>query len=610
MNILYTKFRQTFTCLAVIIVLAACITVSVQAQSFGRVMGFENNMVRINWGTNDGLVQGILLNVFQEVAIYHPVTRERFGSSESIVGTIEVAECFPDYSFARIVDSTEQIRIGNIVRISFDSPDFSSDEGEAEKGTIINVNNRLVKFNMGRFDGVENNLIFDVFRYLGPSRHPVTGEQVEPENLYIGKVVVMSVEDKEALAQIITQEREITTGDHVLLSAQQESDLEIMPRQQQAAVQAATPEVQQEEPQKLPETISPPDNVVGTVTRVADRDIFFIWRGDYDFSAGRVFGVFRKEELRHPETNRVIGNPLILLGKISLVESIGEVGRGAVLSSDADILPQDLIGLTEGETVQSGQVVTPANAEEVYQARRSDLLEQAQDLTEQVQQIQGEMTVLRSTLDRLDRIDRELSAQKALTNSMNQSLEEIKMLLRGEGFPVESAELIPSRANVERIEMPGSESNVLRLKYTDDIAVKLELIDKTLLVSLDVDSLGRTRMVSSMPTEAARPGIPADTTHVPPDTITGTGLIETVGEEEAAGKPFYSNWIFLSVVILILIGAAGALYFLLVLKKKKTGAPEGDEEEGGEIEDVDEDEFGGEGFGEEEEEIESFDEEL
>ncbi len=568
-------------------------------------MGFDDGKVRISWGTNDGIVQGILLNVLKETAIYHPVTREQFGTSESIIGSIEVTECYADYSFGRVIESSEQINIGHIIRISFDESSTGLEAYEEDKGTIIEINNKLIKFNMGNWDGVEDNLIFDVFRAIGTSRHPVTGENVEPRNLYIGRIMVMNVNETESLAQVISQEREIQIGDRVILSLQQAGDLEISTgREEPLTVEQYG--LSEAETGVMPEQLSEIDNIVGTVTRISDRDIFFLWRGDYDFPSGRVFGIYRREELRHPESKTIIGNPLVLLGRVSLIESIGEIGRGNVLSTDADILPQDLIGLTEGETVQSGQVITPGNAEQVFRTQKSDLLEHAQELTDQVQHIQGEMVILRTALDRLDRIDRELSAQKAVTQSMNSTLEEIKMLLRGEGFPVESSNLVPSRASIDRIEMPGSETNVLRLKYTDDIAVKLELMDKTLLVSLDIDSVGKYQMTSRAQERPVAAQVARDTLQAAQDSLSGTGLVETVTDDEGS---FFTNWLFLIIVIVALLGVAGALYFLLVLKKKKSG--DGDEkeddEESGEIEDMEEGEFGEETAAEdEEEEVPSF----
>jgi len=607
------RFKTTYV---LIFLLASAISMpvlrsSVSAQTGGMITGFENGKVRINWGTTDGLVNGIVLNVFKKIDVIHPVTHEKFDTSETGIGKIEITECYPDYSLAKIISASQQFSVGNSVKISFDAGAVSGVLQAAEKGTVTGINNQLVKFNMGRRDGVEEKLIFDVFRVAGPKVHPVTGEVLEARNTYIGKVMVMRVTEEDATAQIIAQEQEIQAGDRVILSPQQTGDLEMMPDTTMGIFAEETAEKPLGLRRQAAE-FSLPDNIIAAVTRISGRDIYFIWRGDYGFPAGRVFGVYRREELRHPETKKLIGKPLILLGKIKLIESIGKLGRGVIITSDAEMLPRDFVGLTEGETVESGQIITPGNAAEVYQAQRSDILQQAQELTVQVQQIQAEMTVLGNALDKLDRIDRELAAQKVLSQKLSESVEEIKMLIRNEGFPVESVALQPSRAAAERIESPGSNANILRLKYTDDIDVKLELVNKTLLVSLDIDSAGALSMRPQIPAQKIPQKAAEDTAQIAKDTVTGTGMLEKVGGEETAGAakiPFYKNWLFLTVFILILFGIAGALYFILVLKKKES-EEETEYEEEAELEDVESDEFLEEEIIPEEEEIDSVDEEV
>ncbi|MFC1477623.1 hypothetical protein ACFL6L_04045 [candidate division KSB1 bacterium] len=605
------KNKIRFRCITVVLallVVAPVITSGLNAQSTGQVIGFEDGMVRINWGTNDGLIQGILLNVFQEVPTIHPVTRERFGTAESIVAQLEAAECFPGYSLAKVLSSTAQIKVGDIIRISFDTPDLETGEGDVEKGTIVNITNQLVKFNLGRRDGVEENLIFDIIRMLGASRHPVTGERIEPRNIYIGKATVVKVNEDDAIAQIITQERDVLIGDRVLLSAQQAGDLEMFPTEtelpvteQQVMDVAGQPEITAQ-----PEAVSGmalPEKVVGTVTRIQDKDVFFIWRGEYDFPAGKVLGIYRQEQIVHPETKIEIDTQLFLIGKINLIESIGVLGRGLLVSSDADILPGDYIGVSEGETIVSGQVVDPEFSGDVYQSQRSDILALAQELTEDIQQVQGEMAIVRTALMRLDRIDRELADQKVVTNAINNTLDEIKMLLRGEGYPIESVDLVPTRASYEMIDAPGSEQNTLRIRYTDDVNVKLEMIDKTVFVSLETDTA--TGVVSLPEREERRPVV-IDTTTRTRDSLK-TATTETVDDE--AGGAFYTQMWFVLTMIVVLIGVAGALFFLLVLKKKKAGsaAADEDEEEAGDEEEGDEDSIEDEDeIIPDEEEIESF----
>ncbi len=584
-----TNIKNTVKLLAMLLFIAFVVAVSfipAFSQQYARITSVENNRVRISWGTRDGMVNGTRLDIYQIVDIKHPVTGEKYGTNEKIVGQVEIVDSSEDHSFARILNSTEQIRIGNIARISFDTGTRDTAiRQEYERGSITSINNKIVQFNMGGSDGVEENLLFDIFRNIGASTHPVTGENIPARDVYIGKLIVTNIKARESTGQIIAQERDIIPGDKVLLSLQQAGDLELY-RQQQPVTEEETPakmpEIRQEvsdQPGMLPESISPPGNIIGTVTRVSDNDVFFIWRGDYGFNAGRIFGIYRRETLRHPETDEVIGNPLILIGKTNLVESIGELGRGRVLSSDADILPQDLIGLTEGETVQSGQIVTPENTEEVFTSQRSDILRQAQELTDQVKDLQAEMTVVRGAISRLDRIDRELSAQRVMTQQLGETLNDIKMILIGEGIPLEGAQLQPSATSIERIESRGTGPNILRIKYTDDIDVNFEVVDKNVLVSLEVDTTGMTRFVTTEKPAEETPSRPVASEPVATDTLATTGedTAETGELVEEGGIP---TWLII-VIIVLAVAALGGGAYLFLIKKKKGGSVEMEEDDSG-----------------------------
>ncbi|MFC1555621.1 hypothetical protein ACFL67_00915 [candidate division KSB1 bacterium] len=601
-----------------ILLLTVLFTGSGIAQEDGRITGFDNGRVRINWGTDQGIQEGIVLNVFREVPIYHPSTREKIGSKESVIGEIEIVESYKDNSVASITQTEKQFIVGDIVRISFVVSDKTSGEDQLEKGTITSLANNLVRFNMGAWDGVEENLLFDVFRYIGPSRHPVTGELVEQKNIYLGRVKVISVENTESTAQIIALEREILAGDRVVLSLQQMSDITMPPEDVEVQPMQQSETETQQPAVRTQESVSTPDNIVGRVTKVSGNDIYFIWRGEYGFPTGKVFGIFRDVELTHPESNVVIGRELIMLGQVRLIESINELGRGMLMSSDADVLPQDIVSLPAGETLQSGQVLSPANTEEVFQAQRSDILAEAQRLTTEVNQLQGEMSFVRTAISRLDRIDRELTEQKNITQSMNETLEEIKYLLTREGIPIESSVLSHSMASVDQMEYPGTDANLLRLKYSDDISVNVKLDNKTLFVSLETDTTLRSQLKAS-PEDFA---VPQDTSSSASSEqiITGSGTeldteagVAEEGVEEEGGSFFTEMW-FLITLAVILLGIAGALFFLLVIKKKKGGgaadtggADEADEDdEGDDFESSDDDDFGDEEIIPDEEEIEAF----
>ncbi len=81
--------------------------------------------------------------------------------------------------------------------VSYDEMVLSGSIVQApERGVITNVDNTLLTFNMGRFDGVERNIYFDIFRDEGVTYHPVTGAPVDPRRTYIGRLVVTDEQDE------------------------------------------------------------------------------------------------------------------------------------------------------------------------------------------------------------------------------------------------------------------------------------------------------------------------------------------------------------------------------------------------------------------------------
>lgn len=615
MIILSSNIRPKITLFVLLISIFFVGLTNIHAQQKGLITFVGNGTVRINWGTLDGLVQGVILNVYREDVRIHPATEEVVGISEKLIGKIEVTSSEPDNSAARVVEFTESIRLGDVVKVSFEeSQGLANISQEIDKGTIQDVNNLIVTFNMGRLDGVEPNLLFDIYRQEGASVHPVTGEPIDPVRFYIGRLQVTNTSDNFSMGQIIERERDVIIGDRVELSNQQAGDIAM---ETQLAAEMPAPVIP--ETTLLPESqqMTFPDNMVGTVTRVSDRDLYFIWRGDYGFPAGRIFGIFRRIEIRHPETGFVIDNPLIQIGTATLRESIGELGRATIATFDDDILPKDLIGLSEGETISSGQVITPENSQQVFEAQRSDILELARELANNTTQLQAEMRMVRADLDRLDRIDRDLAAQKALTQQTFETLNEIKMMLRGEGYSVEGFNLPLSRASVERTEIPGSAIRSLRLNYTDDIKVEFQLKGNNLLVTLDVDSIGNITGMRQTQSVAEQVNIGLDSMQQTEGPIIGPGTsLESGDIEEEASTPFYKSIFGIATMIVVLFGILGALYFFVLKKKSSAGKTGGDDmDSGGGSTD---DDFGGEEMeeGEEieelapdEEEIESFEEE-
>ncbi len=585
------SYSRLLTLVEIAFILMLIVPVSGNAQNNGMITSLGNGIIHMNWGTVDGMESGIVLDVFREENVIHMATGERLGSNEKHIGKIEIIESQQNSSTASTLDYSELFQIGDKLKVSYDEMVLSGSIVQApERGIITNVDNTLLTFNMGRFDGVERNIYFDIFRDEGVTYHPVTGAPVDPRRAYIGRLVVTDVQDEYSIGQMIAQERDIVPGDKVELSLLQPSDLETFSQQrvsepqfdrsQQSSFNVSASE---------PVQVGPPENIVGTVTRVSERDLFFIWRADYEMPVGRVFSIFRRIEIPHPESKGVIvDDPLIQIGTATLRESIGKLGKAFVASADTDILPNDFIGLAEGTIASMEQVITSENAQQVYSSQRRDILEAAQDLTSQVNQLQSEMYIVRNALDKLDRIDRELMSQRELSRRTNESLESIKMMMMNEGFALEGFELPPSQASIERLEYPGSKTNHLRLDYSDDVGVEFQLVGNRLMVTLDVDSTGLMSLAQPSDTVAAQQKA----------MQTGPGVTIESGEEDVEEGSFFTSIFGIITIILVLLAVAGGLYFF-ILKKKMDGGASGDDEEESDDEDLEED-----GIEEETEEVE------
>lgn len=200
------------------------------AQDRGVIISMKNGTVQLNWGTVDGMQEGIVLDVYREEIVTHIATGERLGSNEKFIGKIEITESQSDRSSANTIEYSEPFQMGDILKISYDESVVSGSVMQGiEKGTVTDVDNTVITFNMGRFDGVEQNIYFDIFRDEGLSIHPVTGAPVVPKRIYIGRLVVTDVEDDRSVGQLIARERDILSGDRVELALEQPSDLEAIP---------------------------------------------------------------------------------------------------------------------------------------------------------------------------------------------------------------------------------------------------------------------------------------------------------------------------------------------------------------------------------------------
>ena len=234
-------YRRNLVSFGLAVLLYVTLPSQSNAQDRGVIISMKNGTVQLNWRTVDGMQEGIVLDVYREEIVTHIATGERLGSNEKFIGKIEITESQSDRSSANTIEYSEPFQMGDILKISYDESVVSGSVMQGiEKGTVTDVDNTVITFNMGRFYGVEQNIYFDIFRDEGPSIHPVTGAPVVPKRIYIGRLVVTDVEDDRSVGQLIARERDILSGDRVELALVQPSDLEAIPQQVEPELQADT----------------------------------------------------------------------------------------------------------------------------------------------------------------------------------------------------------------------------------------------------------------------------------------------------------------------------------------------------------------------------------
>ncbi|MFC1555068.1 hypothetical protein ACFL7D_10565, partial [candidate division KSB1 bacterium] len=568
-----------------------------------------NGIVRINWGTNDGITEGVILNVYREDIVYHSATGEQLTSTEKLIGKLEINQTQADYSIASVRMSDQSFRVGDIIKISYD--EMAEDPAvrmSQDMGTIQSIEDLIVTFNLGRQDGVEINQYFDVFRDIGPSAHPVTGIAISAKTIYIGRLIVISVDQNTSKARIAQRERDVNIGDRIELSPLQASDIMMMEETpEEAMMQRELPAEMTTTQSEVTKPLTPPDKIVGTVTRVSGRDIYFLWRSNYGFDVGRVFAIYRRIDIEHPETGIIIDNPLIQVGTATLSESIGKLGKAFISSSDDDIIMNDYLGLSEGEMVSSNQVIGPQNIEQVYNVQRSDILGIAEDLTNQIVQMRTELDGVKETISKISSIEANLAAQRAMNVQNRETLRTIQAMLEG-NYP-EGYSLSESGASMELSEVPLRGTNVVKFEYPKDIDIDFQSLSQIITALMTSEGADLSTIAQSLSSSQQQV---TQMTSQPGDTTLGANTQITSGDDTVEGESGFWGSLFdikmLSIIIGSLAVVAGGLYFLLFMKKKSPSSPVAEEGEDDELVEEDDFEDADEEIIPEDEEIESFEE--
>ncbi|PWB80839.1 MAG: hypothetical protein C3F08_03350 [Candidatus Methylomirabilota bacterium] len=188
----------------------------------GLIIGFEGDLVLIDRGTADGVVQGMELDVFREGEEFkHPLTGEILGRLDKDLGTLRVLHVRERYAEAAIIKKTEKagFKKGDRVRVSmarmivaFPNVEAEGVGGLSVRSTTKELAAALVR--TGRFELIEDRQLRSMLladKELGAT------ELADPKNL-------KQLADKGKI-QVLLLSRLMPSGDGVSLDVQAYSAL-------------------------------------------------------------------------------------------------------------------------------------------------------------------------------------------------------------------------------------------------------------------------------------------------------------------------------------------------------------------------------------------------
>jgi len=566
-------------------------------QSESGIIEIEGNNIYVNWGSNDGIRAGMVFSAYRGIGVSHPTTDEEFEIEKELVGNIKITEVFPEYSIGKMVSKRMEPRVGDYLELIINSGGEEDilflDLVDNKKGLILSIDEGIVNVNVGEDDGIQEGLLFDVVREV-LLKHPVTGEDLERKKYLVGKISVESVKKGISVCDILSGWEDIKVGDEVVLSERQRSDMgiDILRREKE---QIPVSELSEKELEKL---LLQPEELIeqkffGRILKVDSKTntAVFSWEEGFNksiISQGNNLGIYRKERVVHPVTKVEIGVPEILIGEGSFIRIVGNNGELKILNTEANIKKGDVVGLVEE---RPSEMPEPRRTAETTIGRRIDLRKEAEDLTQDIIRIQDDLDRLKAMSNRIGNIEKGIASQKRVTSALKKDISDIKEKL---SIIAESGgvSLIPPQTTMELYGAHPEKAKSFRIRYTDDIDVKFQFQDKTLLVSLDVDSEKvKSKMAVDEYAPVSEEGFESETDEYGEIyELSELGLGETMEKE----KPFYIKYmrhIIGSIAALILLFAV----FSLMKKKEKKKKPPAEED----IE-----------FGEEEEELEEIEEEI
>ena len=598
------KYKTVFHTIVLLLILLSCnFTRQAQSQSWegvGSIVGLQAGQVTINWGSNDGIKTGASFVAFRQNQMVHPQTGEYLSVERDIIGRIEITRVDPSYSVGRFVSTQKSPQVGDFVELVIDAKNqYPFKETQPASGTITSRNENAISFTMGKGDGVEEGLYFDVVR----------GDK------NVGKAVVTRVFDNSSLATLLSGQQDVRMGDRLELSDEQQSDMAMAMLTSQGQQMPSPPIRQNPMPAKTMVNQSNQSVVFATISSINGNKIKFTWLNQKaKAKTGILAGVYHQENLTHPLTGESLGSPLVRIGQLRVDEAKRKDGTGTLISQDHIVQVGDKVGYLTGARPAALSVPQAPVVQAKPRWRSNSLSKTASQLNQEVLTIQRELAYLRNMDNRITKIEKSITSQQRATRSLQSDVRGIKKsleMITGGSVP-EGQQLIPSQAPMELFGSHPGQSRMYSFKVSEDFKVKMQVQDKTLLVSLDRDSVRVQDVSSKMPQETMDEIQPAEgmsaqekaIIHQPDDSESGAvDLSELLPDDEDQQAPFYIQHLYK-----IAGGAAGLLFLLagfLFMKKKKGGSSKA---KAGPVDDDDDDE-GDEESEDEEDSLDDDDEE-
>lgn len=226
----------------------------------GLIIGFEGDVVLIDRGTADGVVQGMELDVFREGEEFkHPFTGEILGRLDKDLGTLRVLHIREHYAEATIIKKAEKAapRKGDRVRVSmarmivaFPNVDAEGVVGLSARSTTKELAVALVR--TGRFELIDDRQLRSM---LLADKELRATELADPKNL-------KQLADKGRI-QVLLLSRLMSSADGVSLDVQAYSTLTghsivLASAQVQPGVVSSDRPVRRSQPVPTPRSVTPP----------------------------------------------------------------------------------------------------------------------------------------------------------------------------------------------------------------------------------------------------------------------------------------------------------------------------------------------------------------